>query len=91
MDGKVSEMEAVQKKNKYEIDMCNGTIMDKLISFALPLMADVSTSFVWILLLDAVLLLTGLWVPNLLAMMAVYAPVEKSLHLEAKIHDVQNR
>ena len=26
------------KKNKYEIDMCNGTIMDKLISFALPLM-----------------------------------------------------
>ena len=25
-------------KNKYEIDMCNGTIMDKLISFALPLM-----------------------------------------------------
>lgn len=122
-------------------------------AFALPLMADVSTSFVWILLLDAVLLLTlgsyfwmqsalfescvsrkfsncvrmllgflpqtvlsavfqlgywllmaaviprcafvflltGLWVPNLLAMMAVYAPVEKSLHLEAKIHDVQNR
>lgn len=38
-----------------------------------------------------VFLLTGLWVPNLLAMMAVYAPVEKSLHLEAKIHDVQNR
>ena len=26
------------KKNKYEIDMCNGSIMDKLISFALPLM-----------------------------------------------------
>ena len=26
------------KKNKYEIDMCNGTIMDKLISFSLPLM-----------------------------------------------------
>lgn len=26
------------KKSKYEIDMCNGTIMDKLISFALPLM-----------------------------------------------------
>jgi putative MATE family efflux protein len=24
--------------NKYEIDMCNGTIMDKLISFSLPLM-----------------------------------------------------
>ena len=28
------------KKNKYEIDMCNGTIMDKLISFALPLMVS---------------------------------------------------
>ena len=26
------------KRNKYEIDMCNGTIMDKLISFSLPLM-----------------------------------------------------
>lgn len=26
------------KSNKYEIDMCNGSIMDKLISFALPLM-----------------------------------------------------
>ena len=26
------------KNNKYEIDMCNGTIMDKLISFVLPLM-----------------------------------------------------
>ena len=26
------------KKNKYEIDMCNGTIMDKLISFSVPLM-----------------------------------------------------
>ena len=26
------------KQNKYEIDMCNGTIMDKLVSFALPLM-----------------------------------------------------
>ena len=26
------------KNNKYEIDMCNGTIIDKLISFALPLM-----------------------------------------------------
>ena len=26
------------ENNKYEIDMCNGTIMDKLISFALPLM-----------------------------------------------------
>ena len=27
-------------KNKYEIDMCNGTIMDKLISFAIPLMVS---------------------------------------------------
>ena len=26
------------KSNKYEIDMCNGSIMDKLVSFALPLM-----------------------------------------------------
>ena len=26
------------KQNKYEIDMCNGTIMNKLISFSLPLM-----------------------------------------------------
>lgn len=26
------------KNNKYEIDMVNGSIMDKLISFALPLM-----------------------------------------------------
>lgn len=26
------------KKNKYEIDMCNGSVMDKLISFSLPLM-----------------------------------------------------
>ena len=26
------------KNNKYEIDMCNGLIMDKLISFSLPLM-----------------------------------------------------
>ena len=33
-------MEATRKKNKYEIDMCNGTIMDKLISFALPLMVS---------------------------------------------------
>ena len=39
-------MEATQKKNKYEIDMCNGTIMDKLISFALPLM--VSSILQWI-------------------------------------------
>ena len=26
------------KRNKYEIDMCNGTIMDKLVSFSIPLM-----------------------------------------------------
>ena len=26
------------KNNKYEIDMCNGTLIDKLISFSLPLM-----------------------------------------------------
>lgn len=26
------------KNNKYEIDMCNGTLMDKLISFSFPLM-----------------------------------------------------
>lgn len=26
------------KSNKYEIDMCNGSIMDKLISFSIPLM-----------------------------------------------------
>ena len=26
------------KNNRYEIDMCNGTIMDKLISFSIPLM-----------------------------------------------------
>ena len=31
-------MEDKVKQNKYEIDMCNGTIMDKLISFSLPLM-----------------------------------------------------
>ena len=30
--------ERTVKKNKYEIDMCNGSIMDKLISFSLPLM-----------------------------------------------------
>ena len=32
-----------------------------------------------------IFLLTGLWLPNLLAMMAVYAPIEKSLHLEEQI------
>ena len=31
-------MSSTLKQNKYEIDMCNGTIMDKLISFSLPLM-----------------------------------------------------
>ena len=31
-------MSSTVKQNKYEIDMCNGTIMDKLISFSLPLM-----------------------------------------------------
>lgn len=29
---------SVMKGNKYEIDMCNGSLMDKLISFAFPLM-----------------------------------------------------
>ncbi len=38
-----------------------------------------------------VFLLTGLWVPSLLALMAVYAPIEKSLHLETLIHDRQSR
>lgn len=32
------EMEENTRKNRYEIDMCNGTIMDKLVSFSLPLM-----------------------------------------------------
>jgi putative MATE family efflux protein len=31
-------MSTAAKSKKYEIDMCNGTIMDKLISFSLPLM-----------------------------------------------------
>ena len=31
-------MSSTIKRNKYEIDMCNGTIMDKLVSFSLPLM-----------------------------------------------------
>ena len=30
--------EIKQKKNRYEIDMCNGSVMDKLISFSIPLM-----------------------------------------------------
>ena len=38
-----------------------------------------------------VFLLTGLWVPNLLAMLAVYAPIEKSLHLEALIRGLQSK
>lgn len=32
-----------------------------------------------------IFLLTVLWLPNLLAMMAIYAPIEKSLHLEEQI------
>ena len=31
-------MSSTAKRSKYEIDMCNGTIMDKLISFSIPLM-----------------------------------------------------
>ena len=31
-------MKTATNKNKYEIDMCNGSLMDKLISFSLPLM-----------------------------------------------------
>ena len=31
-------MGSTLKQNKYEIDMCNGTIMDKLITFSVPLM-----------------------------------------------------
>ena len=38
-----------------------------------------------------VFLLTGLWVPNLLAMMAVYAPIEKSLHLEMLIRGLRSK
>lgn len=30
--------ELTTKRNRYEIDMCNGSIMDKLISFSIPLM-----------------------------------------------------
>ncbi len=32
--------EQTVKKSKYEIDMCHGTIMDKLVSFSLPLMCS---------------------------------------------------
>ena len=31
-------MSSVSQRSKYEIDMCNGSIMDKLITFSLPLM-----------------------------------------------------
>ena len=31
-------MSTTVKRNKYEIDMCNGTVLDKLISFSIPLM-----------------------------------------------------
>lgn len=31
-------MSSVSGKSKYEIDMCNGSLMDKLVSFSLPLM-----------------------------------------------------
>lgn len=31
-------MNSVSQRSKYEIDMCNGSIMDKLITFSLPLM-----------------------------------------------------
>lgn len=32
------ETDSLKKTNRYEIDMCNGTIINKLISFSLPLM-----------------------------------------------------
>ena len=31
-------MHLEKKKNRFEIDMCNGSIMNKLISFSIPLM-----------------------------------------------------
>ena len=31
-------MDSAVKRNRYEIDMCNGTVLDKLISFSIPLM-----------------------------------------------------
>ena len=43
MQGKIERLkkgDLTLKKGKFEIDMCNGSIMDKLISFALPLMAS---------------------------------------------------
>lgn len=36
--GKVMSSVGQKKKNRFEIDMCNGSLMDKLISFSLPLM-----------------------------------------------------
>ena len=36
--GEMQKYGISDKESKYEIDMCNGTIMDKLISFSLPLM-----------------------------------------------------
>ena len=43
MQGKIERLkkgDMTLKKGKFEIDMCNGSFMDKLISFALPLMAS---------------------------------------------------
>ena len=43
MQGKIERLkkgDMTLKKGIFEIDMCNGSIMDKLISFALPLMAS---------------------------------------------------
>ena len=34
------------KSNKYEIDMCNGSIMDKLVSFALPLLLSANLKLI---------------------------------------------
>lgn len=31
-------VDSAVKRNRYEIDMCNGTVLDKLISFSIPLM-----------------------------------------------------
>ena len=38
IDENLEEGPVILKRSKYEIDMCNGSIMDKLISFSLPLM-----------------------------------------------------
>lgn len=37
-----------------------------------------------------VFLLTGLWVPHLLATFSVYSTMEKNLHLEERIQDIKN-